>query len=275
MVNETITTADLIIKPDLGSIEVNSKIIRLGPVNMRVLLRLVSQPNKVVSRTELFDSVWQNQIISDDTLTKSISEIRSKIGKYSNYNSLILTVPKKGYQWNPKKEEQKTSNNDALTAHPKTKYSQYFNNILFVIVSLAILATSLLWVANKLVEEKHLAIVLMPIEANNKLKTQAQNLEDLLRQNILTTSRLRFLSQSALLKNSPYAHLSNNKFNAPWAIEGRIRNKKDSLKYTLSLIDTRTALEVYSQSIETTQDKKKLSAFSLDFIQTIEHKLGN
>ena len=275
MANETntIETADLIIKADKGLVEINRKTIRLGPVNMKVLLKLVNHSNKVVSRSELFDSVWQNQVISDDTLTKSISEIRTKLGKHSNYKSLILTIPKKGYQWNPIKEQPST-NSTSSNSHHKINFLLYIKNSLFALVSLTILATSLLWLANKWVAEKHLAIVLIPVEANKNLKVQAQNLEDLLRQHILTTSRLRFLSQSVFIKDSPYSLLINNKFNAPWAIEGRIRNSKDKIKYTLSLIDTRTALEVYSQSIETTQEQNKVDAFILDFIQTIEQKLN-
>lgn len=39
--------------------------------------------------------------MSDDTLTRCISELRTQLGKYSSQSSLIETLPKRGYRWVP------------------------------------------------------------------------------------------------------------------------------------------------------------------------------
>lgn len=280
MENETntIKTADIIIKPDLGEVEVNNTTVRLAPVNMKVLLKLVNSSNTVISRGELFDSVWKNQIISDDALTKSISEIRTKLGKYSHYKKLIITIPKKGYQWKPSSLEKPTKT-EKTTPPLKILTKSSIQNLLTILLSVVVLTASFLWIANRLVEVKHYPLLLMPIEYHDKShKLKAINLEDSLREDILTTKNIRFLSKSVSLNQSGYSISNrNNSYNAQWAIEGRIRKMHDKLRFTLSLIDTKTALEIYSESIETdnNENQNQLDKFSLDFIQTIDQKISN
>ncbi len=270
----TIKVADLIIKAELGEVQVNNKTVRLGPVNMKVLLKLVEQPNVVVTRGELFDSIWKNQIISDDALTKSISEIRAKLGQYSNYKKLILTIPKKGYQWNPSE----LTTNIIEKIEPKlqqTTLKSLTKNLLLVLISLMILTIGFLWIANKYVEVKHIPILLLPIEIYEKnLKNQRDNLEDLLRKNMLTTKNMRFLSKSVLNKEVQFSLFNQSiAINTQWAIEARIRKIRNKLRYTLSLIDTRTGLEIYSKSLETDKKQEQLDNFSLNFIKSLEQRI--
>lgn len=217
----TIKTADFIIKPDLGEIEVNNKTVRLGPVNMKVLLKLVNQADRVISRSEMFDSVWKNLVISDDASTKSISEIRTKLGQNSHYKKLIQTIPKKGYQWSPSDYDKPTQTESTTKPQVKELAKTYVKNTVLVIVSVMVLATSFLWIANKSVEIKHLPILLMPIETHDQnQQTNANNLEDSLRKNIITSKNIRFLSKAALNSSSRYSIFNQeNNYKAQWAIE--------------------------------------------------------
>ena len=275
-----IHTADLIIKPEIGEIEIGNNTIRLAPVNMKVLLKLVNQSGKVVSRAELFDSVWENQIISDDALTKSISEIRTKLAQYSNYKKLIVTVPKKGYQWCPSENISKQEKlPETVTQYNKTQtksIAKFIKNALLLLASLAVLTTSFLWVANNTFESKYLPILLLPTESWDKsLQQEGLNLEDTLRKNILSSHKLRFLSKSVLNNSSQFSLFNHNNYRTQWALESRIRKVQDKLRYTISLIDTRTALEIYSQSIETQSNADELDKFCSNFIKAIEQRLGD
>lgn len=99
---EKYSSADLIVCPKQGRVNIGGQVVRLGPVNMRVLVVLLENQSQVVSRSMLLDSVWKNQIISDDTLTRCISDIRVQLGKFSKQDKLIETIPKCGYRWIPK-----------------------------------------------------------------------------------------------------------------------------------------------------------------------------
>lgn len=269
-----IKTADIIIYPDLGLAEVNNKKIRLGPVNMKVLLELVNNQDRVVSRTKLFNTVWNNQIISDDALTKCISEIRTKLGKHSSYKKLIDTVPKKGYQWNPRIGDKLTSNTQL-----KKTLKPFLYNLLLITISIIVLTTSFFWLANKITEIKHVPILLLPIESDNENNNTGHNtLEELLRKNILKTKNIRFLSKLVLRKGSIFSILNrHNNYKILWAIEGNVRKlhreSNKELRFTLNLIDARSGIEAYTKSIETENNSSELDKFSLEFIEAVELRI--
>ncbi len=92
---------DLVICPEAGEIR-NSlgEMARLGPVNMRILEMLVGRAGQVVLRNDLFEEIWANQVVSDDALTRCISDIRLELNKLSENCKYIETIPKRGYRWN-------------------------------------------------------------------------------------------------------------------------------------------------------------------------------
>jgi DNA-binding winged helix-turn-helix (wHTH) protein len=93
-------SGDLSVCPELGEVRnARGESTRLGPVNMKVLALLMSRPGQVVGRAEVFESVWRNQVVGDDALTRSISDIRAEINRLSERRGLIETLPKRGYRW--------------------------------------------------------------------------------------------------------------------------------------------------------------------------------
>ncbi len=57
---------------------------------------LVKARGEVITRTEIFDSVWPKLIVSDDSLNRCISVLRKKLKQF-NHNLSIKTHPKVGF----------------------------------------------------------------------------------------------------------------------------------------------------------------------------------
>jgi len=268
--DNNLITADLKIYPELRQVKIGSTTIHLGPVNMKVMLVLLQNHGQVVSRETMFDLVWKNQIVSDDTLTRCISDLRTKIGKYSQ-QPLIKTVPKRGYKWLPKVE--------ALTEKEPQHYNStrpYLYWIMMGVLLVYVLSTSVLWLANSIFRPEYTRLVLMPIQANLKThQVLAKDIEDILRKKILQTNKVRFLAKSASPNNSnqSFAYLANE-FGVKWIVEGRIRQYKDKTRVTLSLVDVRTAMEVYSLTDDNDAQMPQLKKFSYDFINNAERILN-
>ena len=87
-----------LIRPDLLEIQRDHQKIRLKPKSMDVLRRLADARGQVVSRDELFDSVWPGGVVSDDTLTQCIVELRKAFGDSAKTPSFIETIPRKGFR---------------------------------------------------------------------------------------------------------------------------------------------------------------------------------
>ncbi len=64
---------------------------------MQVLMVLVTRPG-VVSRQDLFDAVWPDTFVVEESLTRSISALRKLFDDDPRAPRIIETIPKKGYR---------------------------------------------------------------------------------------------------------------------------------------------------------------------------------
>lgn len=69
--------------------------VRIEPLLSQVLTFLIERRSQPVTRAELQETFWSNDVFSDDALTKAISKIRKLLGS----QSYIETLSKVGYEW--------------------------------------------------------------------------------------------------------------------------------------------------------------------------------
>lgn len=86
------------VQPVLNEISGPEHTTRVEPKVMQVLLRLAEQPGEVVMREQLLDAVWPDVVVTDDVLTRSISELRKAFGDDARDPQVIETIPKAGYR---------------------------------------------------------------------------------------------------------------------------------------------------------------------------------
>src|SRR6201996_3203652 len=73
--------------------------ISLTPKAFDVLLFLVQNPNRLVTKEELLQSVWGDAFVEEGNLTQYISHLRKALGENVSENApLIVTIARKGYQ---------------------------------------------------------------------------------------------------------------------------------------------------------------------------------
>src|SRR5215204_4002507 len=72
---------------------------RITPRAFEVLLYLIENAGRVVTKDELFEAVWKETFVTDNALTRRIEEIRRVIGDDADAPRYIETVPKRGYRF--------------------------------------------------------------------------------------------------------------------------------------------------------------------------------
>jgi TolB-like protein/DNA-binding winged helix-turn-helix (wHTH) protein/cytochrome c-type biogenesis protein CcmH/NrfG len=73
--------------------------VPLRPKSFEVLLYLVRNPGRLVSKDELFDTVWADVTVTDNSLVQCIKEIRQALG--DTQQTMVETVAKRGYIFTP------------------------------------------------------------------------------------------------------------------------------------------------------------------------------
>jgi TolB-like protein len=76
-----------------------SEAIAVEPQVFDVLVHLVQNRDRVVSKDDLFASVWGGRIVSDSTLTSRINAARKAIGDSGKKQKLIRTIARKGFRF--------------------------------------------------------------------------------------------------------------------------------------------------------------------------------
>ncbi len=76
-----------------------NNILTLSPKALDLLLILVENSGRLISKDELFERVWQEQIVEESNLTVHISQIRKTLGESKQNPRFIETVSGYGYRF--------------------------------------------------------------------------------------------------------------------------------------------------------------------------------
>ena len=74
------------------------EIAPLPPKAAQVLLVLLENCGEVVSKADLLNSAWQNAVVEEGSLTRTISVLRKVLGTDSDGTDYIATISKRGYR---------------------------------------------------------------------------------------------------------------------------------------------------------------------------------
>lgn len=90
---------DYVLDPDRRELWCGGEAVHVEPQVFDLLLHLVRNPDRVVSKDELLSAVWQGRIISESTLSNRINAARRAIGDNGKNQRLIRTVARKGFRF--------------------------------------------------------------------------------------------------------------------------------------------------------------------------------
>jgi adenylate cyclase len=91
--------ADHVLDVERRELRRNGQPIALEPQVFDLLVYLISNRSRVVTKDEMLDAVWGGRIVSDSTLTSRINAARKAIGDSGDAQTLIRTSPRKGIRF--------------------------------------------------------------------------------------------------------------------------------------------------------------------------------
>jgi TolB-like protein len=90
---------DCVLDLDRRELARASRPISVGPQVFDVLVYLIQNRERVVSKDDLIEAVWRGRIVSDSTLTSHINGVRKAIGDSGEDQNLVRTLPRKGFRF--------------------------------------------------------------------------------------------------------------------------------------------------------------------------------
>jgi TolB-like protein/DNA-binding winged helix-turn-helix (wHTH) protein len=97
-VDGTFRLGTWLVQPKLNTVSFNGTTARLEPKVMEVLVCLASHPGDPIAKETIIKAVWPDTFVSEDVLTRSISELRRVLQDDARDSHVIQTIPKRGYR---------------------------------------------------------------------------------------------------------------------------------------------------------------------------------
>src|SRR5580692_6324209 len=81
------------------TLRLEKELVTLNRRAFDVLLYLVQNPGRVLTRYELLKNAWPDTFVDENSLAQSISALRRALEEKPGDNSYIVTLPGRGYQF--------------------------------------------------------------------------------------------------------------------------------------------------------------------------------
>lgn len=132
-----------LVQPRLNRVSDGALVVQVQPKIMDVLVLLAERPGEVVTREQLFRTVWAGTHVTEHALARTISELR-KIFKDSHRRPRVVeTIPKVGYRLiAPVVKESKTADENPRAHTPPRAARRHSPRLWFGVGALS--ATTLL-----------------------------------------------------------------------------------------------------------------------------------
>lgn len=245
-----------IFKPDAGDLITGEKEMRLEPKVARLLEYLILNQNRVITREELIEKVWENRIVSSDPINRCISIIRQTLNP-EDKSAYIETVPKKGY----------LSHFSVVSANElKTGFTITSTNLVVAsVIILLVFVFTFQWTKEPSPDYTAPSIAVLPFSDLSETKSNqflAQGMSDTV---IDMLSRVKGLDVTA--RTSSFAIANQNltvsqiasQLGIEHLLEGSIQVNGNDIRVLTRLIDANTQKEIWSQSF----DRERKSVFSV------------
>lgn len=111
------------IDEDRLEIRLNGEAVPTEPQVFSLLLCLVENRDRVVSKDDLIDAVWNGRIVSDATLNSRVNALRRAVGDTGKLQQVIKTYPRRGFRFvadleTPQRQEKPSSGAEPARERP-------------------------------------------------------------------------------------------------------------------------------------------------------------
>lgn len=256
------------------TIESNGEKIEVEPRVFDLIIYLIENKAKVVTREELFDNVWKNQNVLDATLSNHIQAARMALGDDGKSQHTIKTVHGRGYQFVAEINDL-TQTSSSKTLVKALIYLAVFTTLIFGLYTSLRKTNTLVQRSNTITEKKSIAVLaFLDLSPEHNQEYFSDGMSEEILNKLAQVPDLRVISRTSSFYYKDKELTANEigkQLNVSHILEGSVRKQKDILRITVQLIESKTSKHIWSE----TYDKTINDIFQIqdDIAQAVSNKL--
>lgn len=249
---------DFLADPKMWKLSRDGQEIHLEPVVLRLLIYLIENRERLVTRQELMDTVWGDTVISESALTKAVARLRNALDDDSAAPRCLETVRAKGYRFVADVEEIESS--DRSDVSPGKIRATIVRRVLLASAAaiLALLIVSVFWLRGppqNATPEEDVIRSLAVLPMNNMTGDPEQDyyvdgIQDLLITELSQLPGIRVTSRQSTIRyrNSqlPTADIAGE-LGVDTLVEGSLIRDGSTIEVTVQLIDGRSDEHLWAE----------------------------
>ena len=209
------------------------ELVPTGPKVFDLLVYLVQNRERVVSKDDLLEAVWSGRIVSESTLTSHINAARKAVGDSGGDQKLIRTVARKGFRFVGEVTEGMPTNAGVQAAQPSSSNE--------------------LWPGTALALPDKPSIAVLPFQNLSGDPEQEYFADGMVEDIITALSRMRWLF--VIARNSSFVFKGQaidvtevgRRLGVRYILEGSVRKAANRVRITCELIDAATGAQLWSE----------------------------
>lgn len=250
-------------------------LIRLQPKTFEVLRFFVCNSGRLIEKDELFRAVWPGVIVTENSLTRCIKDLRKALGDDATHPRYIETIARKGYRFAV--TPQAVADNDELSPNASTQadfvatavhhsapqtrppahgQARSVQRAFLIVTAVGIIAAVAIMIFRREAEPIQStpvpAIAVLPFaNLSSEPETQffadgvAEDLLDLFAHipNLRVAARTSSFAFRAVERD---VKVIGRELGVDWVLEGSVRREADNIRVTVQLISTHSGYHAWS-----------------------------
>jgi TolB-like protein/tetratricopeptide (TPR) repeat protein len=229
---------DYALDPDRRELTHQAAAVAIGPKVFDLLLYLVQNRERVVSKDDLLEAVWSGRIVSESTLTTHINAVRKAVGDNGEKQHLIRTVARKGFRFVGEVREASDDRASSDTSFAQPEEAS----------------------APALILPDSPSIAALPFQNWSGDSAQEYFADGVVEDIITALSRIRWLF--VIARNSSFTYKGRavdvkqvgRELGVRYVLEGSVRKAANRVRITGQLIDATTGVHLWADRFEGTLD---------------------
>jgi adenylate cyclase len=252
--------------------------VPLRPKSFDLLCYLLQRAGRLAGKDELLSAIWPEVVVTEDSLTRCVSEVRAAIG--DGHQQLIKTVPKRGYVFTATVRELDSAADSAPPSAPEAPSSILRSWAPFGVASVAlaiIAAASFAAFHRGSADPPRLSIVVLPFASLGADPKQAY-IADVVTDD-LTSAMARLRGATVISASSAFAFKGKpvelrelgDELKVRYALQGAVHRRGAGISISARLTDARSGQSLWSDQFEI--NRADLSSAQDDIVVRIANAL--
>jgi len=218
----------------------------IEPKDFDLIVYLIKNRHRTVTREEIFNAVWQGKIVCDSTLSNHIKSIRKILGDNGEEQSLISTIRGRGYQFIATTKEIPDKDNFIFQSTSSIKTTQKVLTFIFLLLAAILIFSNL--DAPEINKNSIAVLPFLNLSGDPDNEYFSDGVSNAILNALSSVEGLHVISHSSSFRfKDTQINISDvaEQLGVTYVLEGSVRKSETTIRVTVQLIEAKNDRQIW------------------------------